>query len=486
MKTPQVVVWTRGILFEPKETGTFKGNVGYAIAAQVVSLGSSVLTSLVVPKILGVESFGYWQLFVMYVGYMGILLFGIHDGVFLRLGGERIDHLDRSRVKAEYLLVLVFQVIVAVFITLFALFSGLDNDRVEIFALVCLCAMLVNPAQFLFYIFRAVNIPNLYSRATLASQSAYTVFLLVAVSFQLAEYRAYLVAYICAQSVAIVICYLYARPILKVSTGKMGLAMRDVAEDVKAGMKVTLAYYAGTLVVGIGRMMIDAHWGIEAFGKFSFSISLVNFLLAFAAQVAMVAFPVVKRMDGEKSKEVFLVMRRILFVLMPLVYVLYYPACILLEIWLPQYSDSLRYLAIILPICVFDFKIQLLVNTYLKALRKENAMLWINASCLIFSAALTAIGVFVIGNIYWAAGLMVLSIAIRSCVAEAYLSKFIGGSCIRYLASEIALAVFFVASALAFSSPLPTCVAVLVYYAVNAKQLKIFVHDVRRLVGGCS
>lgn len=465
-----------------KETGSFKGNVGYAIAAQSVSLGSSILMSLVVPKILGVEDYGYWQLFIMLSGYMGMLLFGIHDGVFLRLGGERAERLDCSRVKAEFCLVFVFQVVVALVAIIAVVCSNVDEDRGCVLMLVCLCAILLNPAQFLFYMFRAINLPRIYSNATLISQGLFAVFLLIAAFFQFGEYRAYLIAYVCTQSAAVVLCYYFARSIFVMPTGKIRLAVKDAAEDVKAGMKVTLAYYAGSLVVGVNRLMIDSHWGIEAFGKFSLSISLVNFLIAFTAQVAMVVFPLVKRMGREGNEEAFGLMRRMILLVMPLVYVLYFPCCALLELWLPEYADSLLYLAIILPICVFDCKIQLLVNTYLKAFRKENAMFLINAGCLALSIVLAAVGVYVIGDIYWAACSMVLSIAIRSCVAEAYLSRFIGGPYVRFLASEVMLAVFFVVAAFTLRSPLLTLAAVFAYYVFNAGQVKLFARDAFELV----
>ena len=46
--------------------------------------------------------------------------------------------------------------------------------------------------------------------------------------------------------------------------------------------------------------------------------------------------------------------------------------------WLPQYAESLRYMVILLPICIFDGKMSLLCNTYLKVLRKERQLFYFN------------------------------------------------------------------------------------------------------------
>ena len=66
----------------------FKTNLIYALIAQTISLLLSLIISFIVPKFLGVEEFGYWQLFVFYSSYVNIAQLGISDGLYLRLGGE--------------------------------------------------------------------------------------------------------------------------------------------------------------------------------------------------------------------------------------------------------------------------------------------------------------------------------------------------------------------------------------------------------------
>lgn len=59
-------------------------NVMYALMAQGISLILSVLMALIVPKIMGIEEFSYWQLFLFYSGYSGFFHFGLNDGIYLR------------------------------------------------------------------------------------------------------------------------------------------------------------------------------------------------------------------------------------------------------------------------------------------------------------------------------------------------------------------------------------------------------------------
>ena len=62
-------------------------NLKTALLAQFISLAVNVIMSLLVPKQLNIKEFAYWQLFLFYANYVGFFLFGLNDGIYLRLGG---------------------------------------------------------------------------------------------------------------------------------------------------------------------------------------------------------------------------------------------------------------------------------------------------------------------------------------------------------------------------------------------------------------
>ena len=58
-------------IFSTEERGGIAGNLAYAVVATGIGLLSSTLTSLVLPKFLGVEDYAYWQLFLLYSSSVG-------------------------------------------------------------------------------------------------------------------------------------------------------------------------------------------------------------------------------------------------------------------------------------------------------------------------------------------------------------------------------------------------------------------------------
>ena len=114
--------------------------------------------------------------------------------------------------------------------------------------------------------------------------------------------------------------------------------------------------------------------------------------------------------------------RSILMIFLIVVLAMYYPLQYVLLYWLPDYSESLTYMGILFPICVFECKMAMLINTYLKALRKEKIMLYANVFTVIISLIFTVFSVYICKDIVLALILLVILFGIRSTICEIYLA----------------------------------------------------------------
>ncbi|MEH7250466.1 hypothetical protein V7114_27310, partial [Neobacillus niacini] len=63
---------------------TFMKNFSYTLSSNLISMIISTIVILIVPKVLGVEDYGYWQLYLFYASFVGFLHFGWNDGIYLR------------------------------------------------------------------------------------------------------------------------------------------------------------------------------------------------------------------------------------------------------------------------------------------------------------------------------------------------------------------------------------------------------------------
>lgn len=126
------------------------------------------------------------------------------------------------------------------------------------------------------------------------------------------------------------------------------------------------------------------------------------------------------------------------------IYLFYYPVAFVVGLWLPQYSNSLVWLAIFLPACVFDGKMNLCSTTYFKVIRKEKIMLGINFGAMSASIFFSLFAAFVINSITAVIFTAVIAIILRAVISEKYLERRLPSSRGKLVYSEIALAVAFI------------------------------------------
>lgn len=147
-------------------------------------------------------------------------------------------------------------------------------------------------------------------------------------------------------------------------------------------------------------------------------------------------------------------MRDALELFFPVVYMLYFPGVVALTAWLPQYADSMRYLAMLLPICAFDSKMNVCSATYMKVLREERKLLSVNVATLIAAAGVSFAGAFLIGSPDAVVLGVTGCIVARSLYSEVWLDRKLGVGASPLMVTELVLTCCFVGLSL-FLDTLP-------------------------------
>ena len=66
------------------------------IGGNALNLIISVFMVIALPKILTMEDYGYWQLFLFFFSYIGFFQFGWEDGIYLKFVGCKYEELDKK------------------------------------------------------------------------------------------------------------------------------------------------------------------------------------------------------------------------------------------------------------------------------------------------------------------------------------------------------------------------------------------------------
>lgn len=427
---------------------TIKENVIYAFFSQFISLIISILTSFTMPKVLGIEDYAYYQLFVFYITYVGFTLLGLNDGIYLRFGGKKWEELDKELIKIQWIYSIIMQIVFTLIfmMIIFLLSPKIEIQRCIIYITTAIYMFINNTYGYFGYLFQTVNNTKLYSKSIIIERCFFIICVLFCLLINFKMFYIYIIITIIAKFVAMIYCMKCSKDVLFCKVNRWHEAFEEMKLNISVGIKLLLANIASMLVLGIGRFLIDIKWGISAFGIFSFSLSLANFFLMFINQLSMVLFPALKRITLENQKNIFNIMNKILFIILPIIYLGYLPVSLFINMWLPQYTDSISYLSIILPICIFDGRMNLLYLTYFKILRMEKQLLFVNSITVLFSFLLSFSGAFVMKNIILVMIGIVISIALRCTISGYLLSKIISCDIMKTTIIEIAISIIFIIS----------------------------------------
>lgn len=455
-------------------------NISYSFSANLISLAISVFMVMFVPKLLSVNDYGLWQLFLFYYSYLGFLHFGWEDGIYLRYAGKRFDELNRKTFAGQFYSIILLQVVLAVSISALGQVFVEDSDkRLALVCAICL-APFVNFNNLCNFIMQMTNCIKEYARLLSMERIIFffgVLFFLVILGWNQFCYM-YSAQFFAVASLAAVGAYL-CRSLLSPHFDSFKAIRVEAYANISVGIKLMLANIASMLIIGIVRYGISMGWDVATFGKVSLTLGVSNFLMIFINSVSVVFFPIVKKMDEGKRSEVYTVIRNTLTFLLFAGLIGYYPVRYILSMWLPKYADSLVYMSILFPVCVFESKVSLLINTYLKSMREEFLMLKINAVSVVFSLLVTIFTIGIWHNLNAAVCSIVVVYAFRCVLAEYHVTKILGLNLRKNMLEDLLMCAIFIISGWTFDNFL--CMAI--YGSAYIVFILIHRHSLQQIIG---
>lgn len=424
-------------------------NLILSVTAQVISLIVSFVLGFIVPKYINEYQYSYWQTYVLYVGYVGVLHFGLLDGIVLRYSQYDYDELEKNRIRSQFQILLAFTSILS------ALTCGiscifLESTSLWIVILVSVGIITKNIFTYTSYSFQITNRIHKYAFLVIAQRAAYAVVVVILLALKVNDFYWYCIAELFGDICAIFIGAFLNRGLYFGKALPIKEAFKESWINVSAGLFLMIANLSSALIVGAAKMIIQWRWDELVFGKIAFSFSVSNLFLTFVTAISVVLFPSMKRMDQNELPDLYDKIRQIISPVLFVSLLFYFPVCKILNLWLPKYNASLPYLGILLPIIIFSSKVSLLTNNYLKAYRKEKQMLLINLLSIALGIVLFAVFAFAASNLELVLYSVVLVVVVRSVVSEVYAMKLIGKlnkKSILDFAVEIVMTAIFIASA---------------------------------------
>lgn len=417
---------------------------------------------LVIPKYLGVTNYGYWQLYVFYSTYTSYLSLGLTDGLFISVAGLNYDELEKNTIRMQFYFLIVMYLFISTFIVIFIEFTQQNMNKTIVLYYSLLSGLILVPRSLLTFVLQGTSRVKEYSFILILDRISYFIISIILIIAGVVDYDAYIKADIFGKGVS----FIFSLYILKdLVIGKLLIGyevLKDIYININVGIKVLAANLSSILIIGTSRYYIQNYWSIETFGEVSLTFSLSNIITTFINAISVVLFPKINRWSIEEKKDKYLKIRKkvsfSLIAILPFFYILKY----FVIFFLPQYYGSIKYLSVLFPLILFDGKVILLLNNYLKSLREEKYILKVNFLAVVLNVLTSFLIIKLSKNLFFLLSLLIILLFFRSLLLELKINKILKTSTKDYIIFEILfISIFFI-----ISTYVDSLYGLIIYYAL--------------------
>ncbi len=453
-------------------------NITFTVSSNLTSFLVNAVVVLIIPRLIGVAEYGYFQLYLLLVSYAFYFHFGWCDGLYLRSVGTSYDDLDEEIISSQFCGLCLMTIAIAVFseICIFIFFGG--TDYFVIYSGVSFALLFITPKIFFSVIMQATNRMKEYSAIILIEKVVYALLLISFLFGGIREANILIVTDILGKISAFALGAYFCKEVLfeKLYRRNIKTYFNEMRTNIHVGIFLLVSNVASILITSVVQLLIENHYGIEAFSQIALSFNMSKFLMVVVAAMGVVLVPLLKHMSKQKLSETYIYVRSLLMLILGLFLLLYYPLREFLNVWLPDYAESIYFLAFLFPICLFEGKTQLLVNAYMKALRGERTLCKVNVVTVLLSLGCAFFAVYILDSIFCAVIVVPYVLAFRCLLLELSIQKSLNISVVKPAILEIVLASVFLASCYLLN----TVCAIVVYLISYFLYLLLTKSDIRK------
>jgi O-antigen/teichoic acid export membrane protein len=460
-------------------------NTFFVMLAQSISFIFGIAKSLILPIALGVTNFGYWQVYLLYLSYVGMFAFGFNDGIYLRYGKYNYEDLPKPLFRSSIRIFILFQLLITLIVSILILIEKDPNKQSALFW-TSINIPIAGLTGVLIHILQVTNQMKKYSFFTVIDKIINLVLIILIYFLGLDNFLIIIVSDTFSKLFVLMLLIYSCNELLFGKGTNLKASYRELIKNTSVGIKLMLANICGMLVIGFGRFIVERLESVDVYGIYSFSISTTNLVLVFVSAIGLVIYPTLNRVSKEKFPNYFSLLNEILTVIFFGLLLLYFPLRILINNIMIEYNQIFDYLPYIFSIIFIQAKMQIEINPYYKLLREEGAMLKANFTGLIMAILFIVPSYMIFKSVAAIAIGTFLAMGIRLYLSEVYLKRKLNFKKYMNILFEVVGIITFII----FAFQKNTMVGLfgylftyLFYLIVNAKKLSKYIKMIKSIRG---
>ncbi len=381
-------------LLDNKLTGLiFKNRLVKSITSVIASNFSTLLISImwvfVLPGVFGKYQFGLFNVFMLYIANIALLQLGFKEGFVLKYGKLEPNEIPVGRIKVYTRIYLLMQIGLSILFGMAVVPTNLDNaDMLFLLIVVAVNIVAVNLNSYysmLAQLYRQNGLKGyIESIHKLANTFAIVPLLVLGLEFR------FLILYFTLTNYVELFYYSlkYRRFESNNKNHRVSFDIREFMTIFQKGIPIMISNFVALVVFTIDRLMIKMNFGTEDFASYLFAGSIIAIAISIMNNAYNYANVYVQRTLDTNKNAIFdiLTVASIVFGVITLGSFFFVKFAVFT--FLPEYSDSVLYVAILLPALMFRSEISVVKKSFLMLNESQKQNVFITVAILILAVGL--------------------------------------------------------------------------------------------------
>lgn len=407
----------------PSELKSFGKNIFiYSISSGlIICLG--FISGLFIAKYLPINDYGYWQLFLLYSNYTGILHLGFNDGVLVRWAGK-----DKSFIANELGAALQFliceQIAIGLFCSLLA-YVFLPPPLNWLWLMIFLSGVICNVTYLFMYAAQALKMFTILSIVNVCRNILFLLILAAVLLLNKFNYTYIVYANIIVFLLSLLTLFLWFRRYLLKETFTFPNLLSYGFKNINIGVYILLGNFIVIVFFTIDKLLVSNFYSIQQFAIYAFASGILITLYIFVKAISEVVFPYLANTNLAQRGQVYRLGGITIILIWGLILTGYFPLAWFIELFLSNYAASLPLLQILLCSIVFGSIIQILQVNYYRTHNKQRQYFLIGFVAFMFAIFLCYLAIKIWGDLRSIAVAMLFSCLLWYLINEFSLKQFV-------------------------------------------------------------
>lgn len=350
----------------------------------------NTLLVFLIPRLVSVQDFGYWRVFLLYGSCAGLLQAGLLDGLLLRWAGHPLSDFHSEVGKSLKFLLCQLLLLLAPLAAIMTLALHAQARFVGLAVLVY--AIFFNVSALLQYSLQGAREFKPVAFATAAPVGVFVLLTVVWNMLGAANFRALIVLYCVSMLGALIYLWVRVKPLggrhssqSMWSVGTLGILL---------GWPILLANAGQTLVQSADRLVVSSALSIYDFAQYSLASSALFVPVTAIAAIYRVLFSHAAALEHEGRMRLYGHASRLLLLAWSLLLPYFFALQLFVRSFLPRYVQAMPVSAILLLGVLFLAEIQILHTSYAYLYGRQRQFLFLTVGALGLSLSVLTITAF--------------------------------------------------------------------------------------------